>query len=126
MCQHLGLGKKAQTGGFDLWKRCLKGDPKAWAKMLKYNKKDVVLLEKIYLKIRPYIKNHPNLGVYIDEDRASCVNCGSFRIQYRGYATTKVSKFRRFQCQECGTWSRERVNILDKDKKKSLATSIAN
>src|SRR6185369_15639239 len=34
--------KKIKTD-FDLWEGCINGDPKAWADMVRYNEKDVVL-----------------------------------------------------------------------------------
>ena len=123
--QFLKVGKKMNTGGFQLWKDCLNGDEKAWRKMVKYCQRDVRLLEKIYLKLRPYMKQHPNLGIFLDKDRPCCPKCGSNNIQYRGYAVTNVSKFRRFQCQKCGGWGRERMNILEKEQSKALATNIS-
>ena len=44
----LGLGRKVDTGGFELWKGCMNNDPKCWKLMCKYNKQDVDLLEKVY------------------------------------------------------------------------------
>ena len=45
--------------------------------MLKYNKRDVTLLEEVYLRIRPWIKGHPNCANYIDSKVPICSNCGS-------------------------------------------------
>lgn len=108
----LGFGNKIKTD-FDLWKGCMAGDLKSWANLLKYNIKDVKLLEKIYLALRPWMTNHPNLGVYhdgkIEGTDVVCGKCGGIHIQWRGYATTNLSKFRRFQCLSCGGWGRSRV-----------------
>jgi len=110
----LGFGNKIKTD-FDLWVGCMKGDEKAWAKMLAYNKKDVLLLEKVYLKMRPWMTNHPNVGVYEDEGEAvRCPKCGGTHIQQRGYAITNLSRFQRFQCQDCGGWFRGRINDLNR------------
>lgn len=49
--KYLDVGKKAETGGFETWKQCIAGDPKAWKKMKKYNVQDVKLLEQVYLKM---------------------------------------------------------------------------
>lgn len=103
----LGVGRKVQTGGFDLWLGCMQNDPKAWAKMKRYNKQDVILLEKIYKKLRPWIDNHPSVAL-IDDRLNSCPKCGSTHMQSRGYAFTKVAKRRRYQCQDCGGWSQGR------------------
>ncbi len=48
-------------------------------------KQDVNLLEKIYLKFRPWIKNHPNIGIYIDNKSPVCTNCGSKNVESKGY-----------------------------------------
>ena len=105
----LGVGHKMQTGGFALWLGCMSGDKKAWAKMLKYNIQDVVLLEKIYLKLRPWMENHPSVALY-DGRPEACPKCGHKHLQSRGYRYTKVAKYQRFQCTspKCGGWSQAR------------------
>ena len=104
----LGLGRKIETGGFDLWLGCMQGDKKAWKKMLAYNKQDVVLLEKVYLKLRPWIDNHPGINLLEGRPEA-CPKCGSGPLQKRGtIKTTKVALIQRYQCQNCGGWSQAR------------------
>lgn len=97
----LGEGKKVKTD-FDLWLGCINGDKAAWAKMVKYNKQDVILLEKIYLRILPWISNHPNLTLL--DSRAACPKCGSPKVQKRGYAYSATRKYQRMQCTSCGGW----------------------
>lgn len=109
--------------GFELWLECLRGNDEAWAEMEHYNIQDVVVLEEIYLKMRPWIKNHPNIGIYLEEDRPVCTKCGSDHIQFRGYVKTQVGKYRRIHCQSCGGWSRTRYTELDNDKRKVLLTN---
>jgi len=101
---HLGLGKKIKTGGFDLWLGCMMGDEVAWRKMVRYNKMDVRLLERVYLHFRPWITNHPNISLYLQDE--VCPKCGSKHLQSRGFAVTILAKYRRFQCQDCGGWGR--------------------
>ena len=109
--EHLGFGGKMPTGGIALWVKCMAGDKKSWNKMVKYCKRDVLLLEKVYLKLRPYMASHTNLGVYTN--RPVCAKCGSGRTIYRGFSVTNAGKFRRFQCNKCGGWGRDRNNILE-------------
>jgi hypothetical protein len=101
--EYLELGRKKQTGGSDLWFDCMKGDKKAWRTMLEYNIQDVVLLEKVYLKLRAWGR-HPNLNL------KQCVNkcpvCQSNKIQSRGVGVNLSGKYQRYQCQDCGRWSR--------------------
>ncbi len=100
--QILGLGSKTKHGGFDLWIDCMDGDEKAWRLMEKYNKQDVVLLEKVYERLLPWIKNHPNTNVY--NDRPGCPRCGSKKLQARGTAVSLKMKYQRYQCINCGGW----------------------
>jgi len=98
----LGMGKKLKTD-FDLWEGCIAGDKKSWKQMVEYNVHDVLLLEKLYLKIRPWVRTHPNFTV---ETGGLCPKCNSSNVQYRGYAITSTRKYRRFQCKDCGGWGR--------------------
>jgi len=103
--KHLGLGEKVKHEGFGLWLKCMNGNKKAWKKMTKYNIQDVLLLEKIYYKFRPWIIGHPNYGTYLRKDFV-CPNCGSTHVHKRGTYTTTTRVYQRFKCQECGAWSR--------------------
>lgn len=98
----LGLGEKNETGGFSLWTKVEAGDVKAQAKMAKYCAQDVRLTERLYAKIRPFIKNHPYIGKAGD---SGCPNCHSKKLQKRGYRYTRYFQIQRLQCQSCGAWA---------------------
>ena len=83
VCQRLGLGNKVRHKGMQLWRDCMAGNDKAWAVMERYNKRDVVLLEKLYHRLLPWIPNHPNVTLYTGVV-ASCPRCGSAKFQSRG------------------------------------------
>lgn len=97
----LAQGSKVETGGFKLWTDVMSGDEKAQAKMAKYCVQDVKLLEKLYLKVRPFIRNHPHLGKV---KKNECPACGSVEVQSRGTRRTRAYKIQRLQCQACGSW----------------------
>jgi hypothetical protein len=105
-CARLGIGRKVDTGGFSLWVRCLEGDLRAWAKMERYNVGDIRLLKKLYLVERPWITNHPNLGLIAGS--SGCPNCRSKNLRPKGYAYTRVAKTARFVCRDCGHWCQGR------------------
>jgi hypothetical protein len=105
---------------FELWKACDHGDEKALAQMSKYNQYDVTLLEEIYLIIRPWIKNHPNLGLYTDEHQEVCNMCGSINIIEDGSYYTPANRFGSRLCGSCGAYLRERKGDLDKSKREVL------
>ena len=105
IAQALGLGKKEKHIGHELWIQCMNYDAKAWAQMESYNKQDVVLLEKVYEKLKPWIKNGINFSLF-KEVSLCCPSCGGTHYQKRGYAYTGVGKYSRYQCSDCGKWFR--------------------
>lgn len=58
VCHRLGLGGKVKHGGWEMWKQCMdarhKSHAKAWRTMERYNRGDVVLLERLYKHLRPW------------------------------------------------------------------------
>ena len=105
VAQKLGIGGKVKHEGFELWIKCMAGDEAAWKKMQKYNKQDVVLLEKLYERILPWLSGHINHNLYADGGN-SCPTCGSHNLQRRGYSVQLTGRVQRFQCQDCGSWSK--------------------
>lgn len=104
--KYLGLGVKVETGGFKLWQDCYNGKQDAWKRMIKYNKYDVVLLEMVYLKMLPWVENHPNLNV-LTNHKESCPNCSRNSLQKRGKQMMSKKLVQRYQCMSCGTWTNE-------------------
>lgn len=104
--------------GFSLWTACLAGKLEAWNEMKKYNIYDVLSLEELYKKLAPW-DSTVNFSLYTDDENHVC-SCGSKEYKLNGYAYTSVGKFQRFVCKDCGKESRSRVNLLTKEKRKSL------
>lgn len=96
-----GLGKKIEHEGFSLWKKVEAGDASAQRRMARYCCQDVRLTEKLYIKIRPHIRNHPHLG---KTGANECPTCGGRHTHSRGTARTRCYKKQRLQCQDCGHW----------------------
>ena len=108
--EHLGLGGKETTGGFQTWAGCMKGDAKAWAVMKKYAKQDVDLLVDVYERLRPWATNHPNRNV-IDGTSYACPTCGSNKLQKRGKRRTRTMVYQTLQCTRCRSYCRERLAL---------------
>lgn len=104
LCRILKIGRKKRTGGKDLWKDCLEGKPAAWKKMKAYNAYDVVLDEKLYLKLRGWHATHPKVtlhkGTKIEREE-SCPACGSRVYQKRGLEHYPNFDRARHQCKKC-------------------------
>ena len=96
-----GLAEKLKTD-FQLWLDCMNGNKEALGNMLNYNERDVVGLEQVYLKLRPYIKNHPNLGVLMDDN--VCPTCGSKNIKASNATYfTSSNEFPVYRCGGCNS-----------------------
>lgn len=97
--EFLEVGRKAKHEGIDLWLGCMNGDEDCWKRMKKYNAQDVKLLEGVYLKLRPWIQNHPTPKDGLED----CPNCHSTRFHKKGIEWTRGTKYHRAKCLECGT-----------------------
>ena len=74
--------------------------------MEKYNRNDVIIMEKLYDKLMPWIAIHPHHGLYLDDDEPVCRNCGSADIWKEGFAYTQIGKYQQYSCKSCGKWGR--------------------
>jgi hypothetical protein len=107
---HLKIGKKMQAGGFLLWRAILEGSKQAWDKMKRYNRQDVLLLERLYKVLRPHMRNHPYMGKGSSRPVSAkiltreCPVCESLDHQRRGTRRTKSYLIERIQCLGCGGW----------------------
>lgn len=108
LTQQLGLASKLAHDGFQMWVGCMDGDRDCLAKMTKYNKQDVHILDLLFPRFLPWLPNYPKMN--IDHPEA-CPRCGAKEsLQARGRTVTTTMTYRRYQCQSCGGWCRERLS----------------
>lgn len=117
----LGLGGKTKHSGYDLWLHCM--NPRSaeykdsWKVMETYNIQDVELLENLYVRLKGWVPNHPSHSALLNDH--VCPNCGSSHLQRRGTAITTTLSYQRYQCKDCGAWSR--TKLADKaDRRRQL------
>ena len=122
----LNLERKKDTN-FELWERCMKGEGAALTEMEEYNIQDVRILEETYLMIRPWIKPHPNMGLFIlDESEHRCPNCGSDKLTPQGKCyNTSANIYELMRCDNCGAASRKRLGSATIKQKRHLLISSA-
>ena len=101
----LGIGQKIKTE-FNLWKDILlHKDKKAMDDMIKYCKKDVILLEKVFKHLNNHIAPKSHYGVLYGNYRSSCPECGADRENLvRNNIRTTASGIVKVQirCKVCG------------------------
>ena len=98
---------KIAHDGFDMWRAIIDPvDPeetrRQWNKMRRYAKRDTALLFPIFEDLKSWITLP--IPLHRSENEPSCPNCGSTSLQRRGFIYTRLSKFRRYQCNDCGKW----------------------
>jgi DNA polymerase elongation subunit (family B) len=111
--EQLGTGSKREVD-FGVWTGCMNNDKKSWETMREYNIEDVLILEKMYSRLLPWITNHPNTGLY-QENGEVCPNCGSVHYVKRGFAYTTTGRYQRYHCKDCWSWFRSK-NVVERGK----------
>lgn len=115
-----GLGEKTHHTGFELWRECMKGTESFWKTMEKYNRQDVRLLERVYVKLLPWMSlpgkaNTVNYGFWAEDGKMVCPNCGHDHMIRKGVHRTLVSEFPTYRCDRCHTYARARKRIPQDD-----------
>ena len=123
LCTKYKKMKHGKFPGYELWKQCLKDNKEAFHEMEIYNKYDVLSLEELYCKLRPWDNKHPNLNLYRNSEEHLC-SCGSSDIVEYGYAYTNLSKFQRYRCRDCGAESRGRTNLLSEEQRANIKMNV--
>jgi len=105
--KQLDIGSKITHEGWELWFEVMAGNKAAWKRMLRYNKHDVTLLEQLYERLSPWMRQ-PNANLFADDTVIRCTNltCGSINLQSRGVRNNRTRSYQRYQCQDCGKWMR--------------------
>jgi uncharacterized protein YprB with RNaseH-like and TPR domain len=105
IADYLGIGQKIKTE-YSLWKDILlKKDKIAMEKMIKYCKKDVSLLEQVFVALKGHIEPKTHYGVIFGEDRGSCPECGSDDLIKSKKTVTATGLIRiQYRCKTCGKY----------------------
>jgi hypothetical protein len=113
--KYLGFGGKIKTS-YDLWKRIMNNDQKALDQMVRYCKKDVLILEEVYKSIQLYSPHKTHVGVHFGGYKSDCPKCGSEKVHSRGYSTTAAGTIsRRCNCKDCNTWFSVPLTTFNKE-----------
>lgn len=123
LCTKYKKMKHDEFPGVELWKECLRDNPRAWEVNEQYNKYDILSLEELYTVIRPWDRKAPNFNVYTDSTERKC-SCGSTSFAKRGFVYSNLGKYQRYKCCDCGAEQRGRTNLLSDTKRKTLMSNV--
>lgn len=106
IAKFLGVGQKMETGGIKLWEDIIfRKDKKAMQKMVDYCKQDVVVLERVYDKLKNYTVHNMHYGVKAGGEKFTCPECGTHDVRHNKTYTTRTGTVKRhMRCNnpECG------------------------
>lgn len=122
--RELGFGGKKDTGGIQLWHDIIQNNSKkAMSEMIAYCKRDVELLEKVFLKLEGFSKPKTHIGVFMGEDKCSCPFCGIEKTHFVQRRITSNGTIKvQMKCPECNKYymtSLKAYNDRQASKKKS-------
>ncbi len=105
LASFLGIGHKIKTD-YDLWKDIVIHDSKpALKRMIRYNKMDVVLLEKVWERLQAVVPHHSHAGVLMGGEKWTCPRDGSENVHIsKTRVTASGAKQYQMHCNECGSY----------------------
>jgi DNA polymerase elongation subunit (family B) len=97
-----GGGGKGKTD-FSMWKELtFRNPPEVLNRMVRYCKRDVLELQRVFNSMKPYMKAVTHHGVINGSDKEDCPECGSKEMRkVRLYVTAAGHKRRQLQCKKC-------------------------
>lgn len=110
LAQSLGYDGKHHTS-YDLWDGVEKGDQESIDGMNSYNINDVLMLEDIYLRMRGWMKTHPNFSRFVEmyqeleDGEFLCPRCleSIYKTKFnRKYTTPAGYVYKSCSCPHCG------------------------
>jgi DNA-directed RNA polymerase subunit M/transcription elongation factor TFIIS len=100
--RYLNLGKKLDHTGLQLWLDVMEGKQRALNNMVKYCKQDVKLLESVFNRIKPYIKQNQHQGRANGYEKWTCPSCASHDVvKWQNRTTAAGTVKHRMKCKNC-------------------------
>lgn len=114
IAEFLGGDRKLEHEGWPLWVKVHGGYPRkrdraAEELMTKYCKRDVKVTAQSFKRLKKFSKL-PNYNLFTIGMQNVCPNCGSTRLESRGYYRTATKSYHRYVCKDCRTWSSTDTN----------------
>lgn len=124
IAKYLGVGAKIETGGLDLWKAVLlEQNHNALSRMVDYCKNDVVILEDVFHRLKPYIIQNTHHGMHAEGNVWDCPSCSSKKVLFIKNDFTAGGTLQRWmECEDCES----NFKISDKSYKDFLKSKLNN
>lgn len=105
--------RKLKHDGLPLWQSVVRGEDAGWETMIEYNRQDVELLERVYLKLRAWDHMHPNMNLTTSIDNMTCGVCTGHNVKPTGDVVPfgQQGLALGYVCEDCGHQMRGKTNI---------------
>jgi hypothetical protein len=104
LLKRLGVDGKTDKYSVEVARAACAGDRLAQRRIKLYNQGDIEASEALYDAVRPWIPNHPHIGLYTGDEEC-CGHCGG-DLEPSGWHTTAVTAYAQYRCSNCGAWYR--------------------
>jgi hypothetical protein len=105
LCARLGLPGKHGHYNADEARAAMAADGPERRRLVRYNRQDSRITEAVFDRLRPYVRGI-NFGLFREDEARCCPSCGSENIVPAGFATTAVTRYPAYRCEDCQTVSR--------------------
>lgn len=96
----------------DMWVRARAGYMNGLKYVYAHGLQDVVVTREVYKRMRPLIREHPNVS-HMNGVANGCPSCGGVKVQKRGVTVSLKRVKQRYWCPTCGSWSSSRGFTFD-------------
>lgn len=104
----LGLPEEKTPVRPSVWIKARYGHEPSLRYIYEHCYKDVIVLEDVFRKLRPWVQEEPARGLIVPTERGACIACGSTRLTKQGWRVSRTRRYQQYQCQDCGKWQAEK------------------
>lgn len=104
LCKYYGLPQKIDAGGIETWQKIqFEKDQEALDHLLFYGDGDIISLEAVFQKLRPYVKLKSNYATLYGNENFFCPECSSLPYWNKTYTTLAGTLKHYMKCKNCDT-----------------------
>lgn len=109
--QYLNVQYEKTAIDFDVWRQAGMGNKTAIKEVVRHCKLDVLVLEEVFNKMRPWIAEEPARKLFNPAELPfACISCGSTHLTKQGFKVARTRRYQQWKCQGCGKWQRSRTS----------------
>jgi len=113
VAEYLGVPQQKGEVSLATWRASKAHELWALEELSEYCIQDVKTTYEVMQVLKPIAREWPSMNLLTGGMVYECP-CGSYRVAKNGFYLTKVNKYDRYKCKDCGRWTRGRQSVVDK------------